>query len=150
MYAFCERLTADDAHVLPWNADEIKTCLIHLADADSWKFLVDRSFVASRSTPADICTWEKWFANLAETPPQHWTQWKPLPKSLTRHKILLHAFAGRRRQGDVEWYIDLLAKNNPGCIVSTVSIDIIIDPVHGILPTQPRVHDGCITFAKDM
>ena len=45
--------------------------------------------------------------------------------------MLLHAFAGRRRRGDVEWYLDLLSQQTEGCMILTVSIDIIIDPIHG-------------------
>ena len=54
-----------------------------------------------------------------------------MPQSLTRPKILLHAFAGRRRRGDVEWYLDMIARDSPGFVILTVSIDIIIDPIHG-------------------
>ena len=54
-----------------------------------------------------------------------------MPQSLTRQKILLHAFAGRRRRGDVEWYLDMIARDSPGFVILTVSIDIIIDPIHG-------------------
>jgi hypothetical protein len=96
-----------------------------------WDFLHDDKASVILQKPATIREWEKWCADLADQPPLEWTQWTPQPQSLTRQKILLHAFAGRRRRGDVEWYLDMLSQKLEGCIILTVSIDIVIDSVHG-------------------
>ena len=131
LQAFCDQLTQEDAEVLCWAKEEIISCISRLADAKSWPFLYDPSAAPYHETPADICDWEDWCKNLDARPPAEWMHWTPLPKALTRHKILLHAFAGRRRKGDVEWYLDIIAQDHPGCVISTVSLDIIIDRVHG-------------------
>ena len=59
-------------------------------------------------------------------------RWDPsvfaAPRSWGRHRIVLHAFAGRRRQGDFQFYLDrLLAQCDDGIYIHAVSMDIIYD-----------------------
>ena len=43
-----------------------------------------------------------------------------IPRPISKHRVLLHAFSGRRRRGDVEWLLDAT-----GCLISVVSLDIV-------------------------
>jgi len=131
LQAFCDQITVEDAAVLNWTKAEIISCMSQLADPKSWPFLHDPSAAPYHESPAGICEWEDWCKNFAVCPPPEWTQWTPPPRTLTKQKILLHAFAGRRRRGDVEWYLNMITHDNPGCVICTVSIDIIIDKIHG-------------------
>lgn len=35
----------------------------------------------------------------------------------------------------MEWYLDMIARDSPGFVILTVSINIIIDPIHGDIAT---------------
>ena len=39
----------------------------------------------------------------------------------SNQKVLLHAFSGRRRRGDMEWFLDALGPGHSGCIISVLS-----------------------------
>ena len=102
-----------------------------MAQVSHWDFLRDCTAAVVHHKPASLADWENWCADLANAAPEQWKELKPLPQSLTRQKVMLHAFAGRRRHGDVDWYLDMISKQTEGCVILTVSIDIVIDPIHG-------------------
>ncbi|CAL1144479.1 unnamed protein product [Cladocopium goreaui] len=129
--AFCQQFTEADADVLNWSYPVIIHHMTLMQQDKYWDFLHDDKASVTCHKPATICEWEQWCTGLANQPPLEWTQWNPQPQSLTKQKILLHAFAGRRRRGDIEWYLDMLSQKMEGCVLLTVSIDIIIDSVHG-------------------
>lgn len=59
------------------------------------------------------------------------TDW-PAPQSFGRHRVVLHAFSGRRRIGDFQYYLDsFLAEHGSGYVVHTVSLDIVVDSDKG-------------------
>jgi hypothetical protein len=65
---------------------------------------------------------------LMQKAPSTW----PIPRQFGRFRIVLHAFSGRRRQGDFQFYLDaLLAKQKTSFIVLTVSPDIVVDSHRG-------------------
>ena len=121
----------DDHLLFAFPFSDIVACLEHCAVSSSWSFLHDQQHVPTTHSPANICDWEAWYAELANNPPQEWSELKPMPLSLTRYKILLHAFAGRRRQGDTEWFLTDAASQLEGFVLMTVSIDIVIDSKYG-------------------
>ena len=51
-----------------------------------------------------------------------------VPRTWGRHRVILHAFAGRRRPGDFQYYLDqLTAGLEDGVVIHTASMDIIYD-----------------------
>ena len=48
-----------------------------------------------------------------------------------KHRVLLHAFSGHRRIGDVQFFLDQLSQHNEGFVLHVVSLDIINDPILG-------------------
>ena len=62
--------------------------------------------------------------------------WDPqalsIPRSWGRHRIVLHAFAGGRRPGDFQYYLDrMLETCEDGTYIHAVSMDIIYDSTLG-------------------
>jgi hypothetical protein len=56
----------------------------------------------------------------------------PIPRQFGKYRIVLHAFSGRRRLGDFQFYLDELLSMQPaGLYVLTVSLDIIVGRVKG-------------------
>ena len=52
------------------------------------------------------------------------------PSSFGQHRVFLHLFAGRRRRGDLQFYLDRMAPPTD-YVLHVVSVDIVIDPVWG-------------------
>ena len=130
------QLTQTDADVMAFSLAEINSCLNACANSDSWPFLTDSLSAPQSITHAGLQSWEEWYTSLATSVPADWIQYCPPPSSLTRYKILLHAFAGRRRRGDIEWFLDQLSSQHSGYTILPVSIDIIIDPEFGDISKQ--------------
>ena len=56
----------------------------------------------------------------------------PVPRLWGKHRIVLHAFTGRRRPGDFQFYLDrLLSACEDGIYIHAVSMDIIYDATLG-------------------
>lgn len=58
----------------------------------------------------------------------------PRPQAFGCHRVILHAFSGRRRPGDLQFFLEQFTAEMSlpdGCILHIVSLDVVIDPVHG-------------------
>ena len=141
---------ADDRDLFSFPLDDILRCLQQCQDSDTWVFLRDCQTAPCVTAPATLHDWETWYGKLAVSPPQTWQRIQPMPQSLTRYKILLHAFAGRRIPGDIEWFLDRLAANQEGYVLMTVSIDIVIDSKYGDIADPATrafwIHYICLGF----
>lgn len=54
-----------------------------------------------------------------------------VPRITGTHRVVLHAYAGRRRVGDIQYYMDLMAEKHPAIILHVISLDIIINSEWG-------------------
>ena len=86
----------------------------------------------------------------AVNPQFAWETSGKVPRVFGKHKIVLHAYAGRRRRGDIEWYMLEIAKLHPDHIIMTASVDIIIDSVYGDIARQKHVTIGFFILLMDM
>ena len=103
--------------------EEVFTVLRKLADADDWPGLPVRLPVPTE--PEDghsVC------ARLLQSRGQCWRQTVHAPRDFTRHRVILHAFSGRRRIGDFQFYLDEFAKSLAGVTVHVISLDVVISP----------------------
>eukprot|EP00435_Cladocopium_sp_Y103_P009115 s2290_g2.t1 len=100
---FEEHFDQETADALQIDRDEVLSHCRQLRDPVSWPFLWDDdSDWASPPDPA--CHYETWCCNLIDSS----TPWipkvaVPRPRAVGRARIILHAFAGRRRLGDYQW-----------------------------------------------
>ena len=62
-----------------------------------------------------------------------WQRTASIPREWTRHRVVLHAFSGRRRVGDFQFYLDHFAKSLDGMVIHVLSLDVIISREHGNL-----------------
>ena len=51
----------------------------------------------------------------------------PRPASFGAHRLVLHAFSGRRRPGDFQEFLDAIVGDCAGIVVHVVSVDVILD-----------------------
>ena len=128
---FLAIFTLQDAEVLAFSFDTVCRCMEYLATDAAWPFLQTQCVRERSHMTNDISAWEAWFAEIACDPPASWRELQPLPRSLSRQKIILHAYAGRRRRGDIEWYIDACADRFPTHVIHVASVDIVIDATYG-------------------
>ena len=61
--------------------------------------------------------------------------WTPntVPHPVGKDRVVLHGFAGRRRVGDFQWYLEELMQPVDAVTLHVVSLDITIDSHFGDL-----------------
>lgn len=64
-----------------------------------------------------------------------------------KHRVMLHALSGRRRLGDVQFYLDQLARQQAEYILHLVSVDIVVDKENGNA-IDPKTWDFWITAIR--
>eukprot|EP00435_Cladocopium_sp_Y103_P070812 s102_g36.t1 len=99
----------------------------------AWGFLQGDLPHRSRSAPSwDLSQleWECATTDLLPVAP-------PVPRPCGRHQVVLHAFSGRRRPGDLQFYMEQMYCRHPeGVHLTVVSLDIVVDPVMGDVTNQ--------------
>lgn len=108
--------------VLPWRL--VLRVINALQDPSSWTFLIEETIRMGEHFHdylENACSEVRWKK-------EHFD----IPRLWGKHRIVLHAFAGRRRPGDFQFYFDrILGTCEDGVFVHAVSMDIIYDSVLG-------------------
>ena len=103
----------------------------HLMRPDAWPFL--QTLHPTQVTSSDLSSLEQTILS-ARAPPT----W-PAPSAFGRHRIVLHAFSGRRRLGDFQYYLDtFIQQSGSGFVIHTVSLDIMVDKHKGDI-SDPQI-----------
>eukprot|EP00435_Cladocopium_sp_Y103_P026265 s2233_g6.t1 len=98
-----------------------------LREPGSWAFLVNEP-PSSQSTFQDLPAVENAMIDF-EFIEQNFCQ---VPRQWNRDRVILHAFAGRRRKGDVQFFLDQFqACQQDGVTLHTASVDILYDLILG-------------------
>eukprot|EP00438_Fugacium_kawagutii_P032106 Skav212430 [mRNA] locus=scaffold1479:62722:91309:+ [translate_table: standard] len=124
------QLGPEEAELLELDLDDLRDRLHQLQDPTTWPFLQTELTGPVDST--GIWDYEAVFADIA-TRRQGLHPPAPLPRNFSRERYVLHAFAGRRRFGDFQFYLDAMTKRGEGTLTFVLSIDIIIDEDKGNL-----------------
>eukprot|EP00438_Fugacium_kawagutii_P014861 Skav220137 [mRNA] locus=scaffold1320:42612:47876:- [translate_table: standard] len=123
---FSSRVSDEDASLLGMDLPGLQQTLIELLDPSMWTFLSESP--QQPSVRADsVETWESRFRVASEIAASACLR---IPRQQGRHRFLLHAFAGRRRRGDVEFFMNKLPAIN-GVVIHIVSVDILHDRAWG-------------------
>jgi len=106
----------------------IRFCEIgpQLIDPANWHFL---GFL-EKDKPYQEGGWERYVADLVMHPTAQWRQ-TYIPRPFGRERYFLHFFSGRRRPGDLQYYLD--RHHFTEFTLYTVSIDIVVDANRGDL-----------------
>ena len=103
------------------NKGEIVCIVKELLRVESWPFL----HAAQRFSPTHVTSLEAVDGVFAEL---DGSTFEAVPRIWGRHRVILHAFAGRRRPGDFQFYLDQLCEDvEGGTVIHTASMDIIYD-----------------------
>ena len=99
---FKNNLEKADAALMHFDLTQIQDCLDQLMNAKNWPFLhrPDADEVQLKKINdchEKCCAWSAAF---------HEARGERVPRIFARHRIILHAFAGRRRLGDLQFYLE--------------------------------------------
>eukprot|EP00435_Cladocopium_sp_Y103_P015908 s2948_g3.t3 len=106
-----------------FSADELVPILWRLCDHTSWEFLTDTTAKTSSAFSAlheieNACVDFELDVSTFDRVPRQWS----------RDRVVLHAFAGRRRKGDFQFFLDQFQALQPGGVcLHTASVDILYD-----------------------
>eukprot|EP00438_Fugacium_kawagutii_P002453 Skav209012 [mRNA] locus=scaffold2833:116902:118449:- [translate_table: standard] len=131
----CAHFTEDDEAMCDWTIGQVRTCLGELCHPSHWTFLT--ATPSTLPTPTSILTlqdYEAWCIDLYEYEKQSWAPRTRIPRVFGQRRVLLHAFSGRRRPGDLQWFLELLDKDylkKNDFQLDIISLDIVIDPEMG-------------------
>ena len=108
---------------------EATSALHQLLRPDAWQL---RGQTQEADQTQDLNYWERVFQ--AECP---WRRTTTIPRAFSKDRYILHAFSGRRRVGDFEYFFKQITIQD-GVVAHVVSVDIVIDKELGDL-MQPSV-----------
>eukprot|EP00435_Cladocopium_sp_Y103_P062487 s386_g24.t1 len=123
---FMDSLDDADAQFFEFDMAKMRLALEALSTPSTWSFLGE----AFRQVPdLDLPSLEAQCRDLE----QHLRRqaFAVAPRAFGKHRLLLHAFSGRRRVGDVQFFLDGLAASQNDFILRVISFDLINDPVLG-------------------
>lgn len=129
---FKNHMEIADAKALNFDFKAIQEILDKFGDAEHWGFL---------STQKNSSREAKEINELHDEC-RHLRQWlelhtpEPAPSAFGRIRIVLHAYSGRRRRGDIQFFLDRLAEQQNGFVLMVVSMDIIINKQYGDATNQ--------------
>ena len=119
---------------------DIVTFADRLRDFRLWPFLVDPLLTPDPGVRTEqLALYEAWCIDLAAID-EIWLPSQHRPRASLRERIVLHAYSGRRRHGDFQWFLDRCQLDNPGTLVHVVSVDIVIDPHLGNI-SDPTIRE---------
>eukprot|EP00438_Fugacium_kawagutii_P033266 Skav234612 [mRNA] locus=scaffold1110:429332:432147:- [translate_table: standard] len=125
--------TPDDAAHMGLDLDLLQRTFSDLCSPISWPMFSQSSRTTSKKQ-YDISDWERYFVELTKDQSLcHYMNQlhQKIPRTFGRHRYVLHAFSGRRRPGDVEWFMEDLRHKHDSVMLRMVSVDIVLHPELG-------------------
>eukprot|EP00438_Fugacium_kawagutii_P008771 Skav211395 [mRNA] locus=scaffold1467:73053:76628:- [translate_table: standard] len=137
----CDTLLPEDAVHMGITLEDLCRALRELCHPRCWPFLLEPK-LSPKEHRKEIADWEQHFANLAMDPAlcQYMAAVERIPRNFGQHRYVLHVFSGRRRPGDVEWFLDRLRAQHATTVLHIVSLDIVIHRVFGDV-SNPRTRE---------
>ena len=123
--AFLRDFNADDAELCGCSLPLLRSAFGSLQQPESWE-----CFAQPRPASAQAVMLRDYELQCYEVVVQD-TPAHSVPRQFGKERILLHAYAGRRRPGDFQFFLDILAAKHPEMVIYTVSLDLVIDPQWG-------------------
>ena len=129
---FVDTLVPEDAEVLSIDLAAIKETITHIGCPDTWPFLADLHMAPDHAVPK--LDYDRLCHELRQFLQKH----EPclVPRPFGKHRVVLHLFSGRRRRGDVQFYLDSFSSQQEALVLHVISIDIIIDRTFGDVTRQ--------------
>ena len=130
---FLRSLGNDDLDICPLSLEELQHIGANLLNPRSWTLFAGEDVQTSEGGPLQLHDLENRLCMIAQHEEGPWMCSPTIPRKITKEKVLLHVFSGRRRPGDLQFYVDRMAQDLDTFQVYVVSLDVIVDPVMGDL-----------------
>ena len=127
MCHFADALSRDDAQLLGFDFDMAQETLRRLTDPMSWPFLCED--VMPHRDPGSIDVLEDHCLRVRDLLRQYTCN--VVPRPFGRCRVLLHLFSGRRRRGDVQYFLEQMMDQHTDFDLLVISLDIVIDSEYG-------------------
>ena len=126
LYFFEDAFTQTDEQLAGVTLADLRAVLARLRNPECFPFL--EAPKSHTQGPDDLATLEQ-RCRQALPPVSASTS----PRSFGRHRALLHAYSGRRRPGDLQFFLEHFhrEKDTAGYVLHIVSMDIVIDSQYG-------------------
>ena len=124
---FVNHFEANDAEVFQIDLINLRDTFNKLIDPAHWRFLESQE--GHRKRPTTMSEHEQRCAEIEAHIRQSGVA--KCPRMVGRHRVLLHAYTGRRRVGDVQYFMEQFAALRPDYVIHVVSLDIIVDTQWG-------------------
>ena len=130
---FRRQLTQEDFELCQMTQTQFEQISCRVCDPAQWPIFQDQHGEDVSRQTLTLNDYEEWAYRLSCKAEGIWKTPAALhvPRQFTREKVLLHAFSGRRRHGDLQYYVDRVSAMNADSLVFVVSLDIIVDPIWG-------------------
>lgn len=126
-----ENLTESDVSALDIGDFDLKGVLRGLLCVQAWSFTSATptcgAAITARVSLEEI---EELCRSGAATAGDRAPFWE-IPRPMGRERFLIHAFSGRRRDGDFQHFIDAAQSDHPDMTIFTISVDLMVDPIWG-------------------
>ena len=127
---FMDSFGIEEANFFQYDLNVLRELFQRLCDANAWSFLQTAQSEGMDQKNNTIDEWHASCASLALGPGQSqlWT----VPRQFGRHRCVLHAFSGRRRVGDLQYFLEReLAQHEQTFVIHIISLDVIVDGTWG-------------------
>ena len=128
---FLELYAQEEQDLRPISLEDITSLAHRLQDPSTWSLFDSPDDTRPGAAQLEAEHLEDWAYNMAVHPKELWTHPPSIPRQVFKEKIILHAFSGRRRHGDIQFFLDRAATQHPDRILYVVSLDIVVDAVWG-------------------
>eukprot|EP00438_Fugacium_kawagutii_P005037 Skav221091 [mRNA] locus=scaffold1024:105675:110399:- [translate_table: standard] len=120
------QISDEDLIHLSVTQQDFHAMIAQLRDPDRWPFLHSEHGHRPPSGSLHRVHWAFTHASWTDDAPLP----DPVPRKVGRDAVILHLFAGRRRRGDYQFFLEKLPAPD-GTVLHTVSLDLMIDAVYG-------------------
>ena len=144
---FGTEFSQEDAELCERSSGDVRNLIDNLLTPHSWAWFQQPDLPPVKAHQPTLEDYQQWCKSLTGfcSP---WFDHEPISRPIGRSRILLHAFSGRRRPGDVQDFIDAGMKHRDEYIVLTVSLDLVVDRVWGDI-SIPATRRFWISAARD-
>ena len=130
LHHIAETLTEEDAELAQLDFQDWKQLMYRLADYRQWSFLTEDECEESTFQDLTLSHFEDWCRALQEHEPSRHPH-PAVPRVRFQERVVVHAYSGRRRHGDFQWYLDDIAERQGMGPLFVVSLDLVIDSQWG-------------------
>ena len=122
---FMDNFEETDANFFQYDLETLRRTFQQMASPSTWPFLRSQPNVV-KAHNIEECHWHC-----------HWMEQHKneisfeVPKMFGKHRYVLHAFSGRRRIGDLQYFLERALTAKQTYVLHVISLDVIIDTTWG-------------------